>query len=332
MLRFALLLMVSLTLACSDLGSVNCPEGQTRLDGVCAPDPSAGGTGGAPSVDLPPTTKTITVGCTNNITSQVATLGWELTVDPGPIVGGEPFAADLRGVAVFDEVFLDAALAVVPFTRVNLLQLQGTVHVREGVTSEVRDAVLTSEPIPTTCTYDENGNAGIEAGTFRACSPEANNPDGSNDGCTGLDGMPLPENPCGQFVTIPTSIDCAPGGECDDLGKLASQCEVNSFCVVGPVEVILQGSLEGYRAAESGNVLFGWDDQSTGAVVDQTGGPNDGRWILPNAVFDDPVGPNGIRVVVAVLSVAIECTMGVGVDVLSPAPDPALISFPIQQR
>ena len=56
MLRFALFLMVSPTLACSDLGSVNCPEGQTRVDGVCAPDPSAGGTGGAPSVDHGPRT------------------------------------------------------------------------------------------------------------------------------------------------------------------------------------------------------------------------------------------------------------------------------------
>ena len=324
MLRFALVLMVSLTLACSDLGSADCSEGQTRVDGVCAPDPPGNGS----------KTEKLTVGCTNNVTTVVSVLEWELTVDPGPgpIVGGEPFAADLRGVAVFDDVFLDGALEALPgLTRVDVLQLQGTVHVREGVTSEMRDVVLTSEPIPPTCTYDENGNAGIEAGTFPACSPDADHPDGSNPGCTGLEGMPVPQNPCGQFLTFPISSDCAPGGECDVLDKPALQCAVSGFCVSGPLKVILQGSLEGYRAAPSGNVLFGWDDQSTGAVVDQMGGPNDGGWILPDAVFDEQPGPNSVRVRAAGLPVAIECTMGVGNEnLLKPTPARALISFPIQ--
>ena len=69
---------------------------------------------------------------------------------------------------------------------------------------------------------------------------------------------------------------------------------------------------------------------------------NDGVWILPDAVFGDSPGPNGMRWRLGDDEVAIECTMGVGSwgsfgvrswnNMTSPAPDHTLISFPIQER
>jgi hypothetical protein len=146
--------------------------------------------------------------------------------------------------------------------------------------------------------------------------------------------MPLPENPCGQFVEIPTSNDCVRGGRCDTLdggfGFKTDQCLANRFCVSGPIEVPLIGSAPSYRAAASGRVLFGWDDRGTAAEG------------LPPAVYDAEVGPTGMRAIAAGFELALECTMGVREEVPDgmggltgrwvPAPDSALISFPIQPQ
>ena len=149
MLHFALLLMVSLALlaGCSDLGSASCPEGEVLDDGFCKT--STDGPDGGGFVDPPPKEKTITLGCTNNLTPDVAVVGWDLTVDPGPIVGGEAFGAFFHGLAVFDETLLDAGQTLVPggYKRSNLLELRATVFVRAGVTSEAREVILTPEPI-----------------------------------------------------------------------------------------------------------------------------------------------------------------------------------------
>jgi len=297
-------------------------------------DGGTGGGGGAIG-DPEPITRPIPLRCTNNFTTVVSGLSWELTVDPGRIVSGELFGADLSAVAVFAESFIDLGQETIEggFRRVHLVDLRGTVHVREGATASGPDPVLTPEPIQSTCTYDDNGNTGAEAGPFPACSQENDNSDGSNDECTGLDGMPLPENPCAQYVDIPTSDDCAPGGRCDTLdggsGNKNKQCMDNGFCVSGPVEMELRGSLEGYRAEASGNVLFGWDDQAAGGET------------LPPAVFEDPIGPNGMRVIAAGLPVALECTMTEGQQVPDgmggltqrwiPVSDTSLIRFQIQE-
>jgi len=327
MLRFALLLMTSLTLAllvgCSDLGSTL--------------DTSNGGTGGDGGglVNPGPKTKRIILGCTNSATSTVYVAGWDLTVDPGPILGGEAFGAVLRGLVVIDESLLDDSqtLGGDGYKRLNLLDLRASVHVRSGVTSEHEDMVLTNEPIQRTCTYDRSGDTGVDAGPFPTCTEESDNEDGSNDGCTGLEGMPLPENPCGQFVTIPTSNDCAPGGLCESRGKtgFGSQCDLSGFCVSGSLELVLEAEHESYLAAGSGTVLFGWDDESTGAELDTSGGPNDGTWILPLAGFGEP-GPNSFRVGIigSDFFVAFECTMAEGTGQMRPTPDSALISFRIQ--
>jgi hypothetical protein len=194
------------------------------------------------------------------------------------------------------------------------------------------DVVLTREPVQRTCTYDNSGMTGPNAGPFPQCSQENENLDGSNEDCTGLGGVPDPENPCGQFATIPTSKECDPGRVCDSRGKAGpgSQCAQYGFCLIGDLEIPLEGAYEGYLAAGSGDVLFGWDDESTGAEIDQSSGPNGGSIILPPAIFDEPTGPNGLRIVVGTAPVAFECTMGVGTARLTPTPDTSLISFPIQ--
>ena len=325
MLRFAPLLVMSLTFAsiagCSDLGSTL--------------DTSNGGTGGDGGglVDPGRKTKRITLGCTNSVTSTVYVVGWDLTVDPGPIVGGEAFGAILGGLLVVDEALLDDALMVVQggYKRVNLLDVRASVHVRNGVTSEHEDVVLSNEPIQRTCTYDRSGDTGIEAGPFPTCSAADDSEDGSNEGCTGLAGMPLPENTCGQFVTIPTSSDCAPGGFCESRGKTGSgsQCALFGFCISTALELVLAGAHQSYLAAGSGAVLFGWDDESTGAELDDSVGPHGGTWILPPAGFGEP-GPNSLRVVFGSgFSAALECTMAVGTGRMRPTPDSDLLSFPI---
>jgi len=329
-----LVLSFGLLLGCSDLP---CTEG------TCGPlDPEI--------VDPDAKTKAVRLACSNDtVFGGVSLLYWDLTVNPGPIVSGEAFGAQFEALARFDEYFLSFAQEGVPggVTRVNLLDLQATVHVRRGAT-DPEDVTLTFAPIQGTCRYDGNGKSEFEGGPFPTCSQANDNPDGSNDDCTGLDGVPQPDNPCGQFVDIPISADCAPGGVCDSLGKpfpilpsALSQCETNGFCVTAPAVVALTGQRDGYVAASSGHVLFGWDDTMPWLGLDQTSGPNDGTWIVPPPVFAEPVGPNGMRWIVGDLPIALECTMAVGSlssfgvqsrnNLTSPAPDHTLISFPIQQ-
>ena len=349
---------LALLLGCSDL---ECPEGQPRVDGKCQPaDPGM--------VDPPAKTKTMLLACKNYLESDddgpgesdddgsdFSLLPWELTVEPGPILSGSQFGATFSATAHFPEYFLNLAQTEVDggVSRVNVIELQATVHVRGGATNEAgdvpEDVTLKLDPEhPWTCRYDGNGNAAGEE--FPSCAPENDKPDDSNDDCTGLGGAPDPENPCGRFVPIEVSDDCELDGACDTLGEqwlgvpsAQDLCDKNGFCVLGPLEVPLEGSLPGYVAADSGHVLFGWDDASTGAELDQTSGANDGIWILPEvteADFDQPAGPNAMRLIVGDQEIALECTMavsswshfGVGSrdEGASPAPDHTLISFPIQ--
>ncbi|MDH3655520.1 MAG: hypothetical protein OEN21_14730 [Myxococcales bacterium] len=341
-----LIASVMLLPGCSDF---DCPGGQVRVDGVCRlaemglviPDPKA---------------RRIQLACSDNLPPRpnapgFSLLAWELSVSPSPIPSGTEFGFGLTAFAGFDEFFLNVAQHLVPggVSRVNVLELQATVRVRRGAKDPEPIALtLDSQSIPWTCRYDNNGNAG-HSGDFPSCSPGKLNPDDSNDDCTGLGGLAQPDNPCGQFQKIPTSTDCEPGGACDVQGNPfpglelspLELCETNGFCVVGPVEVELRGEKEGYVAADSGHVLFGWDDVSTGAELDETNGPNHGTWILPPAVFGEEVGPNGMRSKVGDVEIALECTMAISSwnpvvegsrdQRSAPAPDHMLISFPIQE-
>ena len=141
-------------------------------------------------------------------------------------------------------------------------------------------------------------------------------------------------NPCQALVSIPISTDCAPGGVCDGLGKLASQCATNGFCVTGGLPLPLASQTASFTADASGIVNFGFADQGTGATVQ-----GDGTYPLPPAVFTGPTQLNEIKVNASGLSVALVCTMavdaggpdGVGVpDQASPTPTSLLNTFNIQ--
>jgi len=332
-MRLCVLSFVALVMGCSDFA---CPDGQERIEGMCVTSPND------EVVDPPPKTQIVELACTNTVSTLGGFMPWELTVDPGPIVSGEPFGASFRAIARFREQFLDIAQWTIPggVRRVKVAHLQGTVHVRTGVVdAEASDVMLElGERPPPTCRYDARG---AEEGPFPLCDPVNDNLDGSNDDCTGLGGDPHPDNSCGRYLEIDVSEDCDPGGRCDELDKL-HQCDRNGFCVAGPLQATLQGSSSAYVAEASGSVFFGWDDQSTGAELDQTGGPNDGTWIWPPVEDEAEPGPNSARFEVGDLEVALECTMGVdsqtpfvvmSVDLRgSPVPDYLLIRFPIQQR
>jgi len=259
---------------------------------------------------------------------QILGIVWELTIDPRPIVSGEVFAAELRGTMAFNEKFLNSGQLLFEggFKELMSVDAQATVHVRSGATGD--DVVLKAERIPSTCFVGGN-----------ECDPDNDLP--SVPGLRGnTDCEPQADiNPCVGLVEVPTSEDCAPGGLCDDLGW-TGQCALNGFCVSGPVERALAGGLGSYRADASGNVLFGFDAQNTSAELLEEGGCNDGTWVMPVPRFEDPVGPNGTRVIIGGVPMAHEFVMGVesrgpfGIGscdpLASPTPDSILISFPIQ--
>jgi hypothetical protein len=278
-----------------------------------------------------PNAKVITVACADNVTPQIGVLDWRLEVTPmQSIRGGEPFVATLDGTATFSEGYLDAAQVALPggVEEINMVDVKATVHVRSGATGA--DVMLTPEEVPYECNVSRT-----------PCDP-ANDLPGVPGARGNTDCQPESQiNPCGRFIRLPTSSDCGDDGPCAALGKTGpgSQCELNGFCVIGELLVPLEEASGRYFADEDGDVLFGWAEESTGATVRESG-PNAGTWILPEAVYEEPVGPIGTRTTVVGFPVATECTMGVdsrgplGVDSLdflsSATPDSALLSFPIE--
>lgn len=260
-------------------------------------------------------------------------LDWQLTVVPdNEIRGGESFSADLSGVAVFPESFLDEAQRVFPrgVLRVNLVDLKATVHIRSGAAGE--DVTLTA---------DEEDYECAQSGT--ACDPE-HDLEGVAGARANTDCEPQSaSNPCGRFIFMPIDTDCDPGGVCDEKKKTGpgSQCDMNGFCITGDLKIDLRADNERYTAESDGDVLFGWSEgEDVGATI-RDSGPNEGTWILPEAIYEEPTGPVGLRVTVGGVPIAFECTMGVdsrgplGVDSLdllsSRTPNSALVSFPIQE-
>jgi hypothetical protein len=294
------------------------------------------GTGGAGGTGAP----VVSVACNSSAGPSTAFLDWELTVSPDePIVSGQPFMATLGGIAVFPEDFLDTGhenpLLEGGIQRGDLVELNATVQVRSGAMGDVM-VTLTPAADEYTCSIDGS-----------PCDPANDLPSvpglRENADCEGQSRL----NPCGRFMFVPTSTDCQPDGECDRLGKM-HQCDLHDACITGDLEIRLQQESARYTAAAEGDVLFGWAEEGTGAELDQTGGPNDGTWILPilydeddpfgGEAYEKPAGPIGIRATFAGFPVALECTMGapcvIGVECAEslpkPTPDSELISFPIE--
>jgi hypothetical protein len=154
-------------------------------------------------------------------------------------------------------------------------------------------------------------------------------------GATGDDQALGVTPPLPLTVPLPTSSDC---GLCDALdhgsGVKTAECADHGFCVTGGLPVPLGRVYAEYTADPFGKVLFGFDDQNTGATLKP-----DGTYELPAADPQSPPGPTTIRFQVGTDDIAIECTMAVdsggpnGVGVpggVSPTPDSELIQFNIQ--
>ncbi len=295
-----------------------CSEGACNGAGDCLADPQPFCIPSEPSC-----TKLITLGCTNNVTMDVSILSYELTVTTDPLVAGANVPVTYSGTARFLEYYLDV-VQTVPGGSLSgaLVDAQATVHVRSGATAS--DVTLTAPTLPATCNILQT-----------SCDP-ANDLPSVPGSRANTDCVPTGTfNPCQQVVSYPISTDCAPGGTCELLGK-SQQCYNNGFCITGPLEIPLEAAATTIVPDASGEVLFGWDDQSTGATLNP-----DGTWSLPPSVFTVPPGPNGIRVNSDGLSVALYCTMAVDSGgplgpvppvpgQSSPTPDSELINFPIQ--
>jgi len=283
-LSFCLMFVV----ACSDDNGTGGTGGTPGAGGAGGAGATGGG-GGSGGADTA-VTKTISLGCTNSVSADVSILDWDLSIDPGGPVGpSEEFTAEVDGVAFFSEGFLDAALAIVPgLNRAALVDIAATVIPRSGATGDA--VVLKAEPIdPFTCSIDP----------LETCDPANDTGDGGNTDCTPV----FKANPCLAFLPLPTTDVEA---ECDALGEpKITQFADNGYCITGPLALPLEAQEATYTAAASGDMLFGWDDINTGATL-----KDDGAYSLPPAIFIDPPEPNGLRVV-AILQVALQCTMGV---------------------
>jgi len=288
-----------------------------------------------PPVDAGPDGSTfpvVAVACTNNRNEETGIENWELEVSTTPVESGKPFTATLRGIALFDENFLDIMQDLFPggVEEINLVDLKATVHVREGATGE--DVVLEPEENDYQC-GDSFGPPCDHANDLPSVPGRVGNV--GNTDCQDPEG---PTNPCGRFIRLPISTECEPDGICDEhrkLGPPTFQCERNRFCITGGLRLPLQAQTREYTAGAQGEVLFGWDDQSTGATIQQ-GGEYDGTWILPPAVYEEPIASIGARVTVRNIPAALECTMGVDSGlttpsqllISSPTPNEALIKIP----
>ena len=271
-------------------------------------------------------TRTLSLGCTQNVTGDVAMVDVELTVTADPLIGGTTVPVHYAGVFRFPEVLLDGAQPAVPggVTFSDLIEAKATVHVRSGATSP--DSTLSS-PVPV-----GPGTCLIPPAT---CDPANDGPSvpglRSNTDCVPTGTF----NPCQHVIAFPTSSDCSPGGTCELLGKTV-QCQSNGFCITGDLLIPLAGVDSSVDVEASGVVSFGWDDQSTGATLNP-----DGTYDLPLFAFTDPLGPNGIKLNETGLAIALQCTMAVPSDgplgpvppvpgQSSPTPDFSLLQFPIQ--
>jgi len=296
--------------------------------------------------DSIPQEQIVQVGCTNSVTAAQSPFPWTLSVDVAePVIGGGSFDAVFDGIGIFPEFFLDAAQGVVNggVQEAILEGFAATVQIRSGATGP--DVELGADL------------GALVPGPTRFCNFPANQICTADGECLG--GVC---NPPVNLATIPTSSDCSPGGVCDTLGKLASQCP-NGFCVTGDLVVELAASAPtSYTADASGNVLFGWADQGVpglslcpaAAPACQDAWMPDGCYDLPNKGYAASPAPVGIRVNVNnALFVPIDCAMAepggicasgegclvdadcatgpctITTDVACPTPDASLISCPI---
>jgi len=217
---------------------------------------------------------TVTLGCTNSVSEDISILEWILSVEPeGAVEPGEEFTAEVGGVAFFGESFLDGALDIITdLKRVALLELAGTVQVRSGGTGDA--VVLGPGDIPFTCALPGGDGEAV------SCDP-ANDIDPGQPLLGNTECIPSGAiNPCLQYFDLPISDDCSDGGVCDMLGKNegedagspGDQCARSGFCITDPLPLPLGSETGTYTAAnDASEMIFGWDDENTGAEVKEVG-------------------------------------------------------------
>ena len=282
----------------------------------------------------------INVVCGNSITSDVSLLLYWLVSDPEPIVANQTFDAYLGGFTVFDESFLDAAQGAIPggVTKATVVDVLATVQTRGG------GATGPTVPLPALLPSPECLLGDTGPGVQQPCDPA--NDVASIPGARGnTDCVPTGSfNVCGPIVALPTSYDCAPGGQCDALGKL-SQCAANGFCISGHLFLDLEPTVETFTAGDGvtpgqTEALFGWYDNPADATQ-FIGTPPfdfDGTYNVQQPVYTGASGPIGFAVNAGGLAIQLDCVQGF-VDQnpvpplpqdASPSPDAFLHSFPVQ--
>lgn len=321
----SLLLLVSMS---------SCVELSDEPGGI-----GGGGMGGGTSelsvIDPEPVTKPLGVVCSNSVIGTLIPFSWELTVDPGPIESGGKFSASFDGIPFFPRSFWENAQVFIDggVKEVNILDFRLTIVAHAGATGP--DVVLTTPALPYQCALED------PPGTRPGCDPANDLPDGEPGPVGNTDCQPTSaSNPCGRFVVIPTSEDCSPGGDCWNVGRedpetlcpqddfcqeeTKVQCVANGFCVTGGLAFPLAPGVEQFVADIDGEVLLGWHEPGRGSS----------SWAEPpRPVFEQPIGPSGIRVYVGSLGVALECVLGEEKQstsfLVGTLPDDKLISFPI---
>ncbi|MDH3654798.1 MAG: hypothetical protein OEN21_11055 [Myxococcales bacterium] len=278
--------------------------------------------------------KAITVAFSNNVTNDIFILPYTLEVLPtSPISASQPFTADLGGTAELTEEFLDFWQSVVPGG------VDSIVVEDFKATAQTRGDGATGPDVPLALDV-----AALVPGPTQFCAfpPE--------QVCTmDSDCIVPPCNPPMTVVDFPTSVDCAPAGLCDSLGK-AQQCTDNGFCVTSnlllPLDPVLGAGFIAGDGVSPGQTeaLFGWVDNPP--PVTAVGVPpidGDGTWNMIIPTYGAGVaGDLGIRLIVdndvvtlflpleGVMGVDSDGPDGVGVpDDASPTPDSALLSFPV---
>ncbi|MGD8609287.1 MAG: hypothetical protein PVH21_18455, partial [Myxococcales bacterium] len=108
-----------------------------------------------------------------------------------------------------------------------------------------------------------------------------------------------------------------------------TQCADNGYCIAGPLPLPLDTVSGSYTAVGGNPIHLGWVDTNYASIA------GDGTYVLNAASFATPWQPAGLRVVVGVLQIALNCNMavdsggplGVGVpDKASPTPTSALLN------
>jgi hypothetical protein len=217
-----------------------CGAGEVCTDNACVP-------GG---VDLPLQTKAIELACNNSAQPQMSSIPTDLTVDPGPTLGGSSFTADLTGNLSFPESFLDVATGVLPpgttFAQITLLE--ATVEVRSGATGP--NVALGVDP--TIAEFCAVSFGSCDSSTNVCVVPAAPSMPGgpTATACTQTSDCPSPQfcgnaacgnsalDTCGPLVFLPlanTQTECAtlsPGRTCSDSNSTnaGASCTVDGDC------------------------------------------------------------------------------------------------------